>query len=407
MAYLMSIAPRRILLPMYALSILFVLAGANTVQGATYYVATTGSDANPGSSSYPWRNPQKCAGSPVKAGDTCIVRTGTYTDRSGKGVTVYISSNSAAGTASLPITIKSEKPLGAVISIPSTHSFNAAFYINRPYYIIQGFDITGGAKTGAQHYGIAFMSSGTGGIARSNTIHHIARTTCSNSGTNNGLLVSTTSSVLVERNRIYSIGRRRTGESGCSTTMYQHDHGIYIVGASNLTVRRNVFYDTNRGFPINVYGGTTRTLSIYHNTLSGKSPTGKPLGQIMLSSAISGATIRNNISSDAENGMIIMWSLSPSNVTVSHNLSNTRVRTGSSVPSGVTFSNNFEQNTNLGFISKSTNDFRLSSTSYAINRGTTSGVPVVPDGSPDISAYEYSLQNTVSSPLTPTGLKAQ
>jgi hypothetical protein len=390
---------------------LFVLLGSIAAQAATYYVATTGSDSNPGTSTSPWRNPQKCAKSPMKAGDTCIVRSGTYKAPSSStpNVVVYISASSASGTSSQPITIKSEKQNGAVIIVPSTsNSLNAGFYVSRPYYIIQGFNITGGANNGSSvgFVGITFLSPATGGIARSNVIHHIGRTVCSNSGYGfNGLSIGGTSYITIEENRIYSIGRRRNGESGCSTSRFQHDHGIYLRGGSNVTVRRNVFYDTNRGYPLQVFGGTMTNLNVYHNTFSGRSPTGLPVGQIMLSSTINTAKIRNNISGDAQSGMVHAYNLSGSNISVSNNLSDTLVKSAVSV-SGATFSNNIER-TNPGFVNKSSYDFRLTSSSAAINRGTSSGVPVVPDGAPDISAYEYSLQNNISSPYTPTGLSVQ
>nr|WP_281720213.1 right-handed parallel beta-helix repeat-containing protein [Nitrosomonas nitrosa] len=401
---------RRRQLSLYGTFILFVLLGPIVAQGATYYVATTGNDSNSGTSTSPWRHPQRCAKSPIKAGDTCIVRSGTYTAPSSKpNVVVYITSTSAAGTSSQPITIKSEKQNGAVIVVPSTSSsLNAGFYLTRPYYIIQGFDITGGANNGSSvgFVGVSIQSSATGASVRSNIIHHIGRSVCSNSGYGfAGIYLAATSSVVVEENRIYSIGRRRNGESGCSTNKFQHDHGVYLRGGTNVTVRRNVFYDTSRGYPIHAYGGTVSNLNVYHNTLSGRSPTGKPTGQIMLSSTIKTAAIKNNISSDAQGGMVHAWSLSGSNISVHSNLSDTLVKSSSSV-SWATFSNNRER-TNPGFINKSSNDFRLTSSSAAINRGTTSGVPVVPDGAPDISAYEYSLQSNISSPLTPTGLGIQ
>ncbi|UVT19566.1 MAG: right-handed parallel beta-helix repeat-containing protein [Nitrospira sp.] len=397
------------LLSLSVISLLYILLGAMTAQGATYYVATTGSDSNPGTSTSPWRNPQKCAASPMKAGDTCIVRSGTYSPPSGKNVAVYVSASSAAGTSSLPITIKSEKPQGAVITLPNTTSTsNIGFYVTRSYYIIEGFDITGGtiSHSTVGFTGISIQSTATGAIARSNSMHHIGRTVCSNSPYSmSGIHVARASGAVIEENRFYSIGRKRNGESGCSTDKFQHDHGIYVNGGSNVTIRRNVFYDTNRGFPIQIYGGTVTNLNVYHNTFSGRSPTGKPAGQIMLGSTINTAKIRNNISSDAQIGMINSWALSGSNIAVSYNLSDTLMKTTSSV-SGATFSSNMERTT-PGFISKSTNDFRLTSSSAAINRGTTSGVPVVPDGAPDIAAYEYSLQSATSSPLTPTGVKVQ
>ncbi|MDH5740512.1 MAG: hypothetical protein OEY77_09325, partial [Nitrospira sp.] len=128
------------------------------------------------------------------------------------------------------------------------------------------------------------------------------------------------------------------------------------------------------------------------------------VGQILLASTIKTARIQNNTSSDANSAMIRLYNLRASNVSVSHNLSSTSIRYGSAV--GVVFSNNIEK-ANPAFIDKSRNDFRLTSSSPIINRGTTNGVPAVKDGRPDTSAYEYAEQNNTSSPFTPTGLSAR
>ncbi|MBS0183825.1 MAG: right-handed parallel beta-helix repeat-containing protein [Nitrospira sp.] len=403
-------SPRFVVLS--GVSTLLILLGTVTAQGATYYVATTGSDSNAGTSASPWRNPQKCAFSPIKAGDTCIVRTGTYTDSNGDGYVVFVYANrSPSGTASLPITIKSEKPLGAAIIAPSNRN-GFGFIVQRPYYIIEGFDISGAnnSSSSGAGIGISLQSTATGTIVRSNSIHHIGRASCTNSSsTFSGVQIRGASGAMIERNRIYAIGRRIKGESGCSATNTRHDHGIYIAGGSNITVRRNVIYDSYRGYPIHVYGGTATNLNIYHNTLSGRNPTGSPVAQILLASTIRTANIKNNMSNDAPYGMVWAVGVSAAGVTVSYNMSNTVTNAmaplGKSA-SGVAFSNNFDKTSNLGLVSKSTNDFRLASGSAAINRGTTSGVPPVSDGAPDIAAYEYSVQNNLSSPLTPTGLRS-
>ncbi len=405
-------------LPYYILPILYgtymlvTFLQPVTAQGATYYVATTGNDSNSGTSSSPWRHPQRCTASPIKAGDTCIVRSGTYTDTDNNGVVVWVydRSTTPSGTASQPITIKSEKPLGAAIIVPS-NQIGYGFMIQKPYYTIQGFDISGGNNSGTSGagMGIYVRATGTGAIIRSNSIHHIGRQACTNSTNSySGVVAKGVSGVLIEQNRIYSIGRRRPGESGCSALQPRHDHGVYVSATSNTTIRRNVIYDSSRGYPIHAYGGTITNLSIYHNTLSGKSPTGTPVGQILLSTTINTANIKNNMSNGAQSGMIYFYQLAASKMTVGHNISTTplNVKAGSSV-AGVTFSNNFEKVSSLGVVNASANDFRLASGSTAINRGTTSGIPAVPDGAPDTAAYEYSTQNSLSSPTTPTGLKSQ
>jgi len=48
--------------------------------GKVYYVATTGSDSNPGTIAQPWRTIQKAANTMV-AGDTVYIRAGTYRER--------------------------------------------------------------------------------------------------------------------------------------------------------------------------------------------------------------------------------------------------------------------------------------------------------------------------------------
>ncbi len=402
--------PYHILAILYGVYIAVTLLHPVTAQGATYYVATTGNDSNSGTSSSPWRHPQRCTTSPIKAGDTCIVRSGTYTDTDGNGVVVWVydRSTTPSGTASQPITIKSEKPLGAAIIAPSNKN-GYGFMIQKPYYTIEGFDISGGNNSGTHGAGMGVFvrATGTGATIRSNSIHHIGRQACTNSTQGfAGVVVNGVSGVLIERNRIYSIGRRRNGESGCSTIRDRTDHGIYVTASSNTTIRRNAIYDSNRGYPIHVYNGTTTNLSIYHNTLSGKSPTGTPPGHILLTSTINTANIKNNMSNGAQGGMIYFYNVKGSKMTVSHNISTTPIKYGSSSVAGVTLSSNFEKISGLGLLNASTNDFRLASGSPAINRGTTSGVPSVPDGAPDTSAYEYSSQSTLSSPLTPTSLRA-
>jgi len=51
-----------------------------TRAGDVYYVATNGSDSNPGTEAQPWRTVQKAADTLV-AGDTVYIRTGTYPER--------------------------------------------------------------------------------------------------------------------------------------------------------------------------------------------------------------------------------------------------------------------------------------------------------------------------------------
>ena len=82
---------RKTFISSLALGLLVVtlLAVPAVASAATYYVATTGSDSNPGSVSAPWRT-IRFAVSRLSAGDTLYIRGGLYT-----GATDNIDSQSA------------------------------------------------------------------------------------------------------------------------------------------------------------------------------------------------------------------------------------------------------------------------------------------------------------------------
>ena len=86
------------------LPILAILGGA-ALAHSPYYVATTGSDTNPGTASAPFRTIQKAA-SIMYPGDTCIIRGGTYREQ----VTP-----ARSGTAEDPITF--QPAMGEVVTV--------------------------------------------------------------------------------------------------------------------------------------------------------------------------------------------------------------------------------------------------------------------------------------------------
>ncbi|WP_314584755.1 discoidin domain-containing protein [Paenibacillus terrigena] len=84
---------------------LFVKSPSAQAAGNTYYVSTTGSDSNSGTQESPFRSIQK-ASSVMVAGDTCVIRSGTYHES-------IIPMNN--GTATSPITYKAYS--GEVVTI--------------------------------------------------------------------------------------------------------------------------------------------------------------------------------------------------------------------------------------------------------------------------------------------------
>ena len=104
---------------------------------ASYYVATTGSDANPGTLALPWSTIQKAANTAIP-GSTVFVRGGTYNKR----ITVRVSGSAGAGH----ITFQNYPNETAVIdgtglTVPAGNT--GLFLINnRSYIIIKGFEIS-------------------------------------------------------------------------------------------------------------------------------------------------------------------------------------------------------------------------------------------------------------------------
>ena len=101
--------------------VVILLCVASVANAATYYVATTGNDANVGSSGSPWLTIQKAADT-MAAGDTVNVAAGTYAAR------VF---TTTSGTAGNPITYQTT---GTVVM--------QGFYVQASYVTVHGFEIT-------------------------------------------------------------------------------------------------------------------------------------------------------------------------------------------------------------------------------------------------------------------------
>jgi hypothetical protein len=121
------------------------------LHSATYYVATNGSDTNPGTSVAPWRQISKAASS-VIAGDVIRVNAGAYAER----VSVVVD-----GRAGAPITFVAD---GAVKLL--------GFNVSADYIRIIGFEITHSTAVG--YPGI--LVSGSNVEILDNYIHHTSGT---------------------------------------------------------------------------------------------------------------------------------------------------------------------------------------------------------------------------------------
>lgn len=156
----------RIKLPLFIL--VFLLGAVPSAVAATFFVATTGNDSNPGTEAQPWRTIGKCAATMV-AGDTCIVKAGTYNET----VTPLNS-----GTAGNLITYKANPGDRVVIDGQNTRArgFDAGF---KNYIRIEGFEIINHTGPGGNPIEASSCTEtcGIGWEIVNNHVHNNARNT--------------------------------------------------------------------------------------------------------------------------------------------------------------------------------------------------------------------------------------
>ena len=385
---------------------------APPVSGNTYYVSTTGSDANPGTATLPFKTIQKAAGV-VNPGDTVLVGDGVYTGNNVCAGETSVVCLSRGGTSAAMVTFKSISQWGAKVQGQmAANSIGFGFSSNVGYVRIEGFEIYGmtvpdGVTAGGAS-GIELYNGGQFSQIVGNKIHDIGQG-CNNSYNGMTGIFMEQPNITVKGNVIYSIGRYTT-ENGC-TAGYNgsRDHGMYVdgnaPGASNALIANNIFYNNARGWSIQAYPGTLDNLRILNNTFAG---TAIQDGQIILGANMTDLLIANNTFYQPRTAAIDVYSGTYTNGQVANNLT-TVVNVLTASRAGITLSNN-KTNTDPKFINASTvpYDFHLQSTSPAINAGVTlSEVPTDYDGvirpqggTYDIGCYEYNSGATYYVSLT-------
>jgi hypothetical protein len=330
------------------------------LQPVRYYVDPSGSDAGAGTQGAPFRTIQR-ASDAAGPGDTVFVRPGVYL---GAERIVSVERSGAPGRW---ITFISERKWEAVLEGRNGESLEAWYFGSGVGFVrVEGFEI----RNLKEH---AFDTYGGGVhdlvIAR-NHVHHIGRNcTDTSNGRTGASLGQGTRRVTFDGNVWHDIGRFAPGENGCSpaTEHYQnHDHGIYVADADEITIRNNLFYNISRGWAVHRYfsrGSTSRGLVIVNNTFVGPNPY-RP-GQIILATPTIGLRIENNIFFSPRSAALYFENLRFPGGSVRHNMIHGGVtRTGR--PKGVAFSANREK-TDPQFVGGT--NFRLRSDSPAIDAG--------------------------------------
>jgi hypothetical protein len=245
-------------------------------------VSASGSDANPGTLSAPWRTVQKAVDT-LGSGQLAYVRAGSYGQtRCGSG-----DGGSASGGY---VTIRAYPGARPVLA----GAFDGILNISCAYLRVQGFlidgpSVVGGtniyANVGSHHVeliGNEVRNSVCQGIGVEPSAHHWS----------------------FLRNRIHDNGH------GCD----QQAHGIYLQGDDHL-VANNLIYNTAEGYGIQAYPNGNRNL-IAQNTIVNSGRGGIVVG----GGSYDQATIVNNVLA-FNGGYGLHWNQSkPTNCLVARNL---------------------------------------------------------------------------------------
>ncbi len=330
------------------------------------YVATTGSDSNPGTLQAPLATIQH-GNDIATSGTAVIVENGQY------GAFCTNTGLAVVNATTSGVTFASQNPFGAQIVMPA--KCGSGFNVTGSNVTIRGFDISGGGTPGPGTDGGAtgiFLNGGSNHTVFGNYIHNIGNIASSTTNGMVGVFIQTQGD-LIDSNRIIGVGR--TGGSSLI-----NDHGLYIdaaLGAGSTTVQNNVIGAT-MGWPIQFFPGTLNNQLVINNTFDGTLPPAstRPSGCIVQGGTLTNSRIANNICYNAPGTFIYATccGASNSNVTIDHNLTTTGTVTDNS--SGTTQSANIVNGNGPTFFNNvATGDYHLASNSPAIGQGSPNGAP--------------------------------
>lgn len=384
------------------------------VVGTTYYVAKTGSDNNAGSSASPFATMAKAA-QIAKPGDVVIVKDGTYTTSSD-----YMNLISCKGTAENYITFKSENKWGAIFDGQSKSGYCVGLMNGASYLKFIDFEIKNFLAFG-------FDINHAGNISSYITvqgckIRDIGRISDTGDYGRCGFYIGPRNHhITIDKNLMYNIGR-----TGPDNYWMVKDHAIYTATVNSSSdaghhnvITNNIMYNCS-GNALNI--GSNDDL-IANNVMAWTLENSKGGFCFIAAEGAGGQnlTIANNIfyQPPVSNPYAIIsfgsytgWSIKNNIVYGGSMFGSSSSATAATMKGG----NYGKKDCENGEINplvvsgvKSNVDFRLQSSSPAINKGVNVGLTsdflgnsLV--GLPDIGAYEYggTTVTPAPAPVPPT-----
>jgi hypothetical protein len=225
-------------------------------------VATTGSNANPGTESRPWRSIQHAL-EQAQPGDLVLVRGGTYSgavgagpDRGdGVGPSVYASPQGAPGA---PITIQPYPNEQAIIV--GFVSFPRAAWFRMSGMVIDGANAPAGAQ------GVSLGNTSSGAPSHVELSYNEIRNFQPQGSNAQGILHYSGTDTALVGNRIHHIG-----------TQTFFDHGIYMKAGRRVVVANNVISDITGGYGLHIWGDFDDSWVI-NNTVYNSAASGFTIG---------------------------------------------------------------------------------------------------------------------------------
>ncbi len=381
------------------------VALTNTTPSNFHFVTTSGSDSNDGSGCRPWATIQHAA-SVVNPGDNVIVEDGTYPE------TVLVN---RSGTSTSQISFRAMHKWGAKIAPPQSTTA-IIFDITANYVTLQDFEIIGTPNVAVAvkaHYGY------TGDKILGNNVHSMGNGSTVASQYGAGCLSGAAiepggDNSYTNGNVIWDIGWHRDRMTGGQNGQGQchMQHGIYITAGTNSFVQNNVIYGVYQGYSIHV-NSTIANVMVTNNTLfNGGDSYHNDGGPIMFQCANNtGSTCDYNSFS---NNIVSNWQRDPwgfgcfsetngtgtfgtHNVWANNLTDNTCDMSQNQFVTGTLVNTIVASPQYVNYTGDWTGDYRLTSTSPAIDNATSSGAPSTDyngyrrpyGGGYDIGAFEW------------------
>jgi hypothetical protein len=224
-----------------------------TTSGATYFVSLTGSDANPGTESAPWRTIGKAAAT-LAPGDTAIIEDGRYNEDSINW--------RRSGTADKRITIRARNKWQAIVD--SRSGCAAAFDVQASYITVDGL-----------RFSVASNNPTCGTYLSTNVA---IRAWPGNSPSINGT-ASTAFTSFILRNSKVDMGREIGIKIHPDFSIIENNEispNIETMTGFGIIVRGNIITDPGHAGNDMIHGkGGVRNLQVYNNVVLGHTGAGR------------------------------------------------------------------------------------------------------------------------------------